>query len=108
MQGWSHVFTTIASIYRCIRASDADEISGIIKLGTSQGWIVQLCHFHLISRLQNAEAEEIADWMADPCAKRFTNMSAKLSSCPMAPDCKRCSKNSGIWFARRQACVSCA
>jgi hypothetical protein len=54
MQGWSHAFTTIPpSIHRRIRASVSDEVSGIIKLGTSQGWIVQLCHFHLISRLQN-------------------------------------------------------
>jgi hypothetical protein len=54
MRGWSHAFTTIpASIHRRIRASVSDEISGIIRLGTAQGWIVQLCHFHLISRLQN-------------------------------------------------------
>ena len=54
MQGWSHAFTTIpARIHRRIRASVSDEISGIIRLGKSQGWIVQLCHFHLISRLQN-------------------------------------------------------
>ncbi len=54
MQGWSHAFTTIPpSIHRRIRASVSDEVSGIVKLGTSQGWIVQLCHFHLISRLQN-------------------------------------------------------
>jgi hypothetical protein len=54
MRGWSHAFTTIPpSIHRRIRASVSDEISGIITLGTSHGWIVQLCHFHLISRLQN-------------------------------------------------------
>jgi hypothetical protein len=54
MQGWSQAFTTIpASIHKRIRASVSDEISGIIRLGTAQGWIVQLCHFHLISRLQN-------------------------------------------------------
>jgi hypothetical protein len=53
LQGWSQVLTTIpASIHRRIRASVSDEISGIIKLSTSQGWIVQFCHFHLISRLQ--------------------------------------------------------
>ena len=53
MRGWSHAFTTIPpAIHRRIRASVSDEISGIIKLGTSHGWIVQLCHFHLISRLQ--------------------------------------------------------
>jgi hypothetical protein len=54
MQGWSQAFTTIpASLHRRIRASVSDEISGIIRLGTSRGWVVQLCHFHLISRLQN-------------------------------------------------------
>jgi hypothetical protein len=54
MQGWSRAFTTIpASVHKRIRASVSDEISGIVRLGTSRGWVVQLCHFHLISRLQN-------------------------------------------------------
>jgi hypothetical protein len=54
LRGWSQAITTIpAAVHRRIRASVSDEISGIIRLGTSQGWIVQLCHFHLISRLQN-------------------------------------------------------
>lgn len=54
VRGWSQAIGTIpAPIQRRIRASVSDEISGIIRLGTSQGWIVQLCHFHLISRLQN-------------------------------------------------------
>ena len=54
LRGWSQAFTTIpAYIHRRIRASVSDEISGIIRLGTGQGWIVQLCHFHLISRLQS-------------------------------------------------------
>jgi hypothetical protein len=54
LRGWSQAITTIpAHIHRRIRASVSDEVSGIIRLGTGQGWIVQLCHFHLISRLQN-------------------------------------------------------
>ena len=53
MQGWSQAFTTIpANIHRRIRASVSDEVAGILRLATSQGWIVQFCHFHLISRLQ--------------------------------------------------------
>ena len=53
-RGWSQAFTTIpAQIHSRIQASVSDEISGIIGLGTAQGWIVQLCHFHLISRLQS-------------------------------------------------------
>jgi hypothetical protein len=54
MRGWSQAIATIpASIHKRIRASVSDEVSGIVRLGKSQGWIVQLCHFHLISRLQN-------------------------------------------------------
>jgi hypothetical protein len=54
MQGWSRAFATIpTSIHKRIRASVSDEISGIVRLSTGHGWIVQLCHFHLISRLQN-------------------------------------------------------
>jgi hypothetical protein len=54
MQGWSQAIATIpARIHRRIRASISDEISGIVRLGKSHGWTVQLCHFHLISRLQN-------------------------------------------------------
>lgn len=54
LRSWSQAITTIpAHIQGRIRASVSDELSGIIRLGTDQGWIVQLCHFHLISRLQN-------------------------------------------------------
>lgn len=54
LRGWSQAITTIPGyVRRRIRASVSDEISGIIGLGTSQRWIVQLCHFHLISRLQS-------------------------------------------------------
>src|SRR5262245_21921898 len=54
LRGWSQAITTMpAHIRRRIRASVSDEVAGIIRLGREQGWIVQLCHFHLISRLQN-------------------------------------------------------
>ena len=54
LRGWSQAITTIpVHIRRRIRASVSDEVAGIIKLGREQGWVVQLCHFHLISRLQN-------------------------------------------------------
>lgn len=54
LRGWSQAITTIPPhIRRRIRASVSDEVAGIIRLGTTQGWIVQLCHFHIISRLQN-------------------------------------------------------
>jgi hypothetical protein len=55
VQCWSHAFRTIpVRIYRRICASASDDIRGIIGLATRQGWIVQLCHFHLISQLQGS------------------------------------------------------
>jgi hypothetical protein len=54
MRGWAQAIKTIpARIHKRIRASVSDEISGILKLCKAQDWIVQFCHFHLISRLQN-------------------------------------------------------
>ena len=54
LRGWYQAIATIpACVHKRIRASVSDEVGGIVRLGTSQGWIVQLCHFHLISRLQN-------------------------------------------------------
>ncbi|HYY25836.1 MAG TPA: hypothetical protein VE689_10120 [Candidatus Udaeobacter sp.] len=54
LRGWYQAIATIpAYVHKRIRASVSDEVAGIVRLGTSQGWIVQLCHFHLISRLQN-------------------------------------------------------
>jgi hypothetical protein len=94
MQGWYHAFTTIPpAIHKRIRASVSDEVSGIIKLGTTQGWIVQLCHFYLISRLQNCRGRRNRRLQGRPLREHFINMSAKLSSCPTVPDCKPCSKN---------------
>ena len=57
---------------------------------------------------RTAEAGAIATWQTDPCAKRFTNRSGKLWSCPMAPGCKPYSKNSNILFGKQHDCVSCA
>ena len=75
MRGWSHAFTTIPpAIHKRIRASVSDEVSGIVKLGTTQGWIVQLCHFHLISGFQELPrpTKSPIAW-DDPCARRSIN-----------------------------------
>src|SRR5258708_3488685 len=89
MQGWSHAFTTIPpSIHRRIRASVSDEVSGIVKLGTSQGWIVQLCHFHLISRLQppargalstDPPSSRASRWPSAPIGARSAQQSRSAS-----------------------------
>ena len=52
---WSQAFTTIpAPVHRRICASVSDDIRGMIGLATRQAWVVQLCHFHLISQLQGS------------------------------------------------------
>jgi len=78
MRGWSQAFTTIpAYIHRRIQASVSDEISGIIKLGTSQGWIVQLCHFHLISRLQNCRGRRNRRLAGRPLREKLYQLTRK-------------------------------
>ena len=86
MQGWSQAFTTIpASIHRRIRASVSDEVSGIIKLGTSHGWIVQLCHFHLISRLQNCRGRRNRNLAGRPLREALYQNVRKALELPDGP-----------------------
>ena len=109
LRGWSQAITTIPDcIHRRIRASVSDAISGIIMLVRATAGSSSSAISISSVACRTAEADEIADWRADPCAKRFTNMLGKLSRCPMLPVCIPCSKNSGILFAKQQACASCA
>ena len=86
MQGWSHAFTTIpAAIRKRIRASISDEISGIIKLGTTQGWIVQLCHFHLISRLQNCRGRRNHRLYGRPLREALYQLTRQALELPNGP-----------------------
>lgn len=49
---WAQAFATIPPpLYKRIRALVCDDIRGMIGLAAQHHWIVQLCHFHLISRL---------------------------------------------------------
>src|SRR4029434_1254609 len=66
------------------------ELSGLVR---ARAGSCNSAIFILSVDCRTAEANAIADCRADPCAKRFINMSGKLWSCPMAPDCKPCSKN---------------
>jgi len=86
MQGWSHAFTTIPrSIHKRIRASVSDEIAGIIKLGTAQGWIVQLCHFHLISRLQNCRGRRNHRLHGRPLREALYQLARQALALPDGP-----------------------
>lgn len=51
-QHWARVFATLPGDLRTgIRALIADDLRGMVTLAVSHGWILQLCHFHLISQL---------------------------------------------------------
>jgi len=50
---WSQSIGTIPiAVQKRIRALVSDQIRGITSLTARRGWVLQLCHFHLISQLQ--------------------------------------------------------
>ena len=50
---WSQTISTLpVGVHKRIRALVSDQIRGITSLATQKGWVLQLCHFHLISQLQ--------------------------------------------------------
>lgn len=86
LRGWSQVITTIpAHIHRRIRASVSDEVAGIIRLGTGRGWIVQLCHFHLISRLQNCRGRRNRRLAARPLREALYQLTRQALELPDGP-----------------------
>jgi hypothetical protein len=87
LRRWSQAITTIpAHIHRRIRASVSDEISGIIRLGKSQSWIVQLCHFHLISRLQNCRGRRNRRLADRPLREALYQLTRQALDLPDGPD----------------------
>ncbi len=86
LRGWSQAITTIpAHIHRRIQASVSDEVAGIIRLGTSQGWIVQLCHFHLISRLQNCRGRRNRRLAGRPLREALYQLTRQALELPDGP-----------------------
>jgi hypothetical protein len=50
---WTQTIGTIpVGAQKRIRALVSDQIRGITSLTSRKGWVLQLCHFHLISQLQ--------------------------------------------------------
>lgn len=50
---WQQVFATIPQEAQPrIQALVADNLNGMKRIATHQGWILQLCHFHLLLKLQ--------------------------------------------------------
>src|SRR5512147_890279 len=86
LRGWSQAITTIpVHIRRRIRASVSDEVAGIIRLGTTQGWIVQLCHFHLISRLQNCRGRRNRRLAGRPLREALYQLTRQALDLPDGP-----------------------
>lgn len=52
---WSEAINTIpVKVHKHIRGLVSDQIRGMPSLAARKGWILQLCHFHLISQLQGS------------------------------------------------------
>lgn len=86
LRGWSQAITTIpAHIRRRIQASVSDEVAGIIRLGRSQGWIVQLCHFHLISRLQSCRGRRNRRLAGRPLREALYQLTRQALDLPDGP-----------------------
>lgn len=79
---WSQAFTTIpAPVHRRICASVSDDIRGMVWLAGRQGWIVQLCHFHLISQLQGSRGRRKRKLVGRPAREilyRLTRQALEL------------------------------
>jgi len=53
-RGWRQVFDRLPpDISKRICAWVVDNVTGIRTLASQKGWVLQLCHFHLIAQLQN-------------------------------------------------------
>jgi hypothetical protein len=109
LRGWSQAIATIpARIHRRIRASVSDEVSGIIRLGKGQGWIVQLCHFHLISRLQNCRGRRNRRLEGRRLREALYQQVRKALELPDGPRLQNVLKNCDVLFAEQRVCGSCA
>lgn len=52
---WSQTISTIpVGAHKRIRALVSDQIRGVTSLAVHKDWVLQLCHFHLISQLQGS------------------------------------------------------
>lgn len=50
---WSQAIRSVPpTVHKRVRALVSDQIRGVISLAVRRGWVLQLCHFHLISQLQ--------------------------------------------------------
>jgi hypothetical protein len=86
VQCWSQVFTTIpTAIYKRICASVSDDIRGIIGLATRCGWIVQLCHFHLISQLQGSRGGRKRKLVGRPVRETLYRLTRQALEVPDGP-----------------------
>jgi hypothetical protein len=53
---WVQAIDTIpVGLHKRIRALVSDQIRGVTSLAVHKGWVLQLCHFHLISQVQGSQ-----------------------------------------------------
>lgn len=80
---WSQAFATIpVPVCRRICASVSDNIRGMIWLAGSQGWTVQLCHFHLISQLQGSRGRRKRKLVGRPVRETLYRLTRQALELP--------------------------
>ena len=60
-QTWNEIFSELpVSIKKRIVVLVSDGIRGIENIAKNRGWIIQRCHFHILSKLQNMRGKRVS------------------------------------------------
>jgi len=83
---WSQTISTIpVRAHKRIQALVSDQIRGITSLAVHKGWVLQLCHFHLISQLQGNRGRrkrKVADRTMREVCYQLTRQALELPDGP--------------------------
>ena len=83
---WSQTISTLpVGVHKRIRALVSDQIRGITSLAVHKGWVLQLCHFHLISQLQGNRGRrkrKVADRTMREVCYQLTRQALELPDGP--------------------------
>jgi hypothetical protein len=83
---WMTALRTLPpSLERRIRGLVADDLRGLVALARDRGWVLQLCHFHLISRLQARRGRRkrtLADRRRREMLYQLTRLAVELPNGP--------------------------
>jgi hypothetical protein len=90
LRGWSEAIGTIPiTVHKRIRALVSDQIRGITSLAAHKGWVLQLCHFHLISQLQGSRGRRKTKIVGRAMREVLYQLTRQALECPDGPRLQR-------------------